>query len=134
MPLISNVGDDAHIVPYPARNTSTPGQMEKCYIIFIIVSSHSPHQGNPVGPRDDVGIVPYKRDEPWAASWLPGGGAVEQSETEGVWFDERQQLKVTNDTPFAAVAALPPKGAARAWRTTSSGGSKGAAINRGNHA
>ena len=33
--------------------------------------------------------------------------------TEGVWYDEWQQLKVTNDTPFAAIAALPPKGAAR---------------------
>ena len=37
--------------------------------------------------------------------WLPNGGAVEQSETEGVLFDEWQQLKVTNDTPFAAIAA-----------------------------
>ena len=33
--------------------------------------------------------------------------------TEGVWYDEWQQLKVTNATPFAAIAALPPKGAAR---------------------
>ena len=33
--------------------------------------------------------------------------------TEGVWYDEWQQLKVTNVTPFAAIAALPPKGAAR---------------------
>ena len=33
--------------------------------------------------------------------------------TEGVLFVEWQQLKVTNDTPFAAIAALPPKGAAR---------------------
>ena len=43
----------------------------------------------------------------------PIGGAVEQSETEGVWFVEWKQLKATDGTPFAAVAALPPKGAAR---------------------
>ena len=30
-----------------------------------------------------------------------------------MWYDEWQQLKVTNDTPFAAIAALPPTGAAR---------------------
>ena len=47
---------------------------------------------------------------------LPGGGAVEQSETEGVPSDEWHQLKNTDYTPFAAVAALPPEGAAReAW-------------------
>ena len=45
--------------------------------------------------------------------------------TEGVWYDEWQQLKVTNVTPFAAIAALPPKGAARARSTTPKGGSKG---------
>ena len=56
---------------------------------------------------------------------LPGGGAVEQSETEGVLFVEWHQPKVTNYTPFAANAALPPAGAARARRTTPSGGSKG---------
>ena len=64
---------------------------------------------------------------------LPGGGAVEQSETEGVWFVECHQLRVTDYTPFAAAAARnrgmiatgnhyyldslrgapPPKGAAR---------------------
>ncbi len=33
--------------------------------------------------------------------------------TEGVWFVEWRQLKATNDTPFAAIAALPPEGAAR---------------------
>ena len=33
---------------------------------------------------------------------LPNGGAVEQSETEGVPSDEWHQLKVTDDTPFAA--------------------------------
>ena len=33
---------------------------------------------------------------------LPGGGAVEQSETEGVWFVEWHQPKATDDTPFAA--------------------------------
>ena len=36
---------------------------------------------------------------------LPGGGAVEQSETEGVWFVEWHQPKVTDYTPFAAAAA-----------------------------
>ena len=49
---------------------------------------------------------------------LPGGGAVEQSETEGVLFVECHQLKNTNYTPFAAVAALPPKGAARVGQLT----------------
>ena len=44
---------------------------------------------------------------------LPDGGAVEQSETEGVLFVEWHQPKVTDYTPFAAVAALPPAGAAR---------------------
>ena len=34
---------------------------------------------------------------------LPNGGAVSpQGLTEGVLFDEWQQLKITNDTPFAA--------------------------------
>ena len=33
---------------------------------------------------------------------LPNGGAVEQSETEGVPSDEWHQPKVTDDTPFAA--------------------------------
>ncbi len=49
---------------------------------------------------------------------LPGGGAVEQSETEGVPSGEWHQPKVTNATPFAAVAALPPKGAARVGQLT----------------
>ena len=42
-------------------------------------------------------------------TWLPNGGAGRldgTSEparlTEGVWFDEWQQLKITNGTPFAA--------------------------------
>ena len=55
-------------------------------------------------------------------TWLPNGGAGRldgTSEparlTEGVLFDEWQQLKITNATPFAAIAALPPKGAARGW-------------------
>ena len=47
-------------------------------------------------------------------TWLPGGGAGRPNGlTEGVWFVEWLQLKVTNVTPFAAIAALPPKGAAR---------------------
>ena len=52
---------------------------------------------------------------------LPGGGAVEQSETEGVPSDEWHQLKNTNYTPFAAAAALPPKGAAREPRLPGGG-------------
>ncbi len=47
-------------------------------------------------------------------SWLPNGGAGSPNGlTEGVLFDEWQQLRVTDDTPFAAIAALPPEGAAR---------------------
>ncbi len=47
-------------------------------------------------------------------TWLPNGGAGSPNGlTEGVWFVEWQQLKATNDTPFAAIAALPPAGAAR---------------------
>ena len=46
--------------------------------------------------------------------WLPNGGAGRPNGlTEGVWFVEWQQVKNTNGTPFAANAALPPKGAAR---------------------
>ena len=38
--------------------------------------------------------------------WLPDGGAGRPNGlTEGVWFVEWQPLKVTDDTPFAAVAA-----------------------------
>ena len=32
------------------------------------------------------------------------------SETEGVWFDEWEQLKNTNDTPFAAARHFPQRG------------------------
>ena len=53
-------------------------------------------------------------------TWLPNGGAGRldgTSEparlTEGVWLVEWKQLKNTDDTPFAAIAALPPEGAAR---------------------
>ena len=47
-------------------------------------------------------------------TWLPDGGAGRPNGlTEGAWFVEWLQLKVTNVTPFAAIAALPPKGAAR---------------------
>ena len=42
-----------------------------------------------------------------------------------MWLVEWKQLKNTNVTPFAAIAALPPKGAARARSTTPKGGSKG---------
>ena len=47
-------------------------------------------------------------------SGLPDGGAGRPNGlTEGVLFDEWKQLKNSNCTPFAAVAALPPTGAAR---------------------
>ena len=50
-------------------------------------------------------------------TWLPNGGAGRldgTSEparlTEGVWYDEWQQLKVTDDTPFAASRHFPQRG------------------------
>ena len=50
-------------------------------------------------------------------TWLPNGGAGRldgTSEparlTEGVLFDEWQQLKITNDTPFAAARHFPQRG------------------------
>ena len=77
------------------RGTSPKGGSEGC-------ATHHPQRGQQ-GPR------------------LPGGGAVEQSETEGVLFVEWHQLKNTNYTPFAAAAALPPKGAARETRLPNGG-------------
>ena len=50
-------------------------------------------------------------------TWLPNGGAGRldgTSEparlTEGVLFDEWQQLKITNGTPFAAARHFPQRG------------------------
>ena len=70
--------------PLPLRGTSPKGGSEGC-------ATHHPQRGQR-GPR------------------LPNGGAVEQSETEGVLFVEWQQLKVTNGTPFAASRHFPQRG------------------------
>ena len=71
--------------------------------ILIRCAAHHPQWGQQ-GPR------------------LPGGGAGRPNGlTEGVWFVECHQPKVTDYTPFAAVAALPPKGAAREPRLPGGG-------------
>ena len=69
--------------------------MSSVFSVFVVFLA--PHGGNVVnlGP------------------WLPDGGAGRPNGlTEGVWFVGWERLKITNGTPFAAVAALPPKGAA----------------------
>ena len=40
----------------------------------------------------------------------PVGELSSVSETEGVWFDEWEQLKNTNATPFAAARSTTPRG------------------------
>ena len=51
----------------------------------------------------------------WANSqrppWLPDGGAGRPNGlTEGVWFVEWKQFKITDDTPFAAARHFPQRG------------------------
>ena len=46
-----------------------------------------------------------------ACPWLPNGGAGRPNGlTEGVWFVEWEQVKNTNDTPFAALQHFPQRG------------------------
>ena len=50
------VGDDAHIVPCRVGLYLRPVKWENVTLYYCIIPSHSPHQGNPLGFRDDVGI------------------------------------------------------------------------------